>query len=281
MADLDDFKLDEEGSAEDLPGTLPPPPPGPPPGLLAGGALLVAALGAGAFFLLRRPAPPPLASAPPPALSLPPAASLSPAQTERALPPLAESDAFVRELAQGLSAHPLLAAWLEARGLVRTFAASVLNIAEGRSPAGFVPFLAPGQKFAAVERGGRLVADPRYFQAYDGMSAAVTSLDTAGVVRVYRTLLPLLGAAYKELGYPDADFTLVTERAIAHLLATPLPAGEIPLRKDSLFLRYADPRLEGLSLAQKQLLRTGPANAKRLQEKLRELYREFGFTPHS
>jgi hypothetical protein len=186
----------------------------------------------------------------------------------------------VREQAVGLSPHPQLAVWLATRGLVRIFATSVLNIADGRSPAPLVPFLAPTTKFSAAVKGDRLLADPRSFAEYDEFANAVASLDTAAVAGLYKTCLPLLKAAYAELGYPNADFSQTTERAIARLLETPVPEGEVALRKGPLFYQYADPALEGLSLAQKQLLRTGPRNAKLLQRKLRDLYRELGFTPH-
>jgi hypothetical protein len=195
------------------------------------------------------------------------------------MPPVAESDGFVRDLLSSLSTHPELARWLEAPGLVRTFAASVLNVAEGRSPAVLVPFLAPKQKFILMDKGGRLVADPKSFAAYDALTEGVASLDTAGVARAYRTALPLLSAAYRELGYPDGNFDALLERALGQLLKAPIPEGEPTLVKGPMGFRYADPALEGLSFAQKQLLRTGPANAKRLQQKLRELYRELGFTP--
>jgi len=210
-----------------------------------------------------------------------PVGSPSPAAPPTSLPPLAESDAFVREQAAGLSSHPQLAIWLASRGLVRVFAAAVLNLADGRSPAPLVPFLAPKAKFFAVERGGRLIADERSFAQYDDFANAVASLDTPGVARVYKTCLPLLNTAYAELGYPNADFSPTLERTIARLLETPVVESDIGLRKDPLFYRYADPALERLSLAQKQLLRTGPRNARLLQGKLRDLYRELGFTPHS
>lgn len=279
MADVGDFDLGEPGSG-DAPPLEPPPPERHSllPVAIAGVALLLG-LGGAAYFVMRPKAP---EASPPPATTLVeslPSSAPPASPTPAGLPSLADSDAFVRAQAAGLSSHPQLALWLQARGLVRTFATAVLNIADGRSPAPLVAFLAPKQKFAAVDKAGALVADPKSFESYDALTEGVASLDTAGVAQVYRTLLPLLSAAYKELGYPDGDFPKVTERALAHLLQTPVPSGDIAVKKDGLFYRYADPKLEGLSLAQKQLLRTGPANAKRLQEKLRALYRELGFTP--
>ena len=45
----------------------------------------------------------------------------------------------------------------------------------------------------------------------------------------------------------------------------------IALKMSGIVYAYADPRLEGLSPAQKQLLRMGPENVKAIQAKLREI----------
>jgi Protein of unknown function (DUF3014) len=284
MSDFDEFDLDpekkkrEDEELEVMADYEPPPPEPPLPlGLIALAVVMVLGLGTAVYFLYRRQAPAP-ATAP---SSVGGTASPAPSEPPVSLPSLDESDGFVRQLAQGLSSHPQLSAWLAAKGLVRTFAVCVQNIAEGRSPAQFVPFLAPRERFKVVEKAGRPVADPRSFAAYDDFADAVASLDTPGAARVYRTMLPLLNAAYAELGYPNTDFSKPLQRAIARLLETPLPEGDVALKKGVVFYEYADPAFEELSLAQKQLLRTGPRNAKILQAKLRDLYRELGFTPEA
>jgi hypothetical protein len=285
MSDLDEFDIDpdkekrEEEELEVLPPyELPPSRPPLPYGLIALAVVMVLGLGAAIYFVFRRPAPAPVAAPPPPAAARP-APSAEASVPAMPLPSLDESDAFVRQLAQGLSTHPQVAAWLGTKGLVRTFVVSVQNIAEGRSPSSFVPFLAPKTRFAVVTKAGRTVGDPRSFAAYDDLADAVTSLDTAGVARVYGAALPLVKAAYAELGYPDRDFGKPLQRAIAALLETPVPEGDLVVKKGVVPYEYADPALEALSPAQKQLLRTGPRNAKLLQAKLRDLYRELGLTP--
>jgi len=285
MSDLEDFELGEGDPAAAQPPADPPGnEPRSPLAILGLALLLLVAIGAAVFLVLRHPSAEPAAlpsTQPPLGATASPVENPPAAESRATLPSVEDSDPFVREQAAGLSSHPQLAVWLATRGLVRIFATSVLNIADGRSPAPLVPFLAPKTKFSAASKGGRLLADPQSFAAYDELANAVASLDTAGVARVYGTCLPLLNAAYAELGYPNADFSQTTERAIARLLETPAIGGEVALRKGPLFYQYADPALEGLSFAQKQLLRTGPRNVKLLQGKLRDLYRELGFTPHS
>ncbi len=61
------------------------------------------------------------------------------------------------------------------------------------------------------------------------------------------------------------------ERAIVELLKVPVVEGEVALRMSGIGYAFADPRLEGLSPPQKQLLRMGPENVKAIQGKLREI----------
>jgi hypothetical protein len=276
MADLEDFEIDGEvakpGEGEgDEPGPSPErrsPPPF-PFGMIAIGVALVGAIGLVMFLFLRPGNRAPTATATTPALASP-AATFS-AEPAIALPPLAESDAFVRDLAKGLSSHPQLGAWLAARGLVRTLTVAVQNVAEGRSPAPFLPFLTPTTRFKAEDKGGRLLPDPKSYAAYDDFADAVATLDVAECARVYRILAPLFGAAYADLGYPAADFPKAINRALDVLRTTPMPGGDIVLHRGPVFLEYADSRLETLDLAQKQLLRMGLRNARIVQKKAAEL----------
>ena len=43
--------------------------------------------------------------------------------------------------------------------------------------------------------------------------------------------------------------------------------------------QYADPQVEGLTAAQKQLLRTGPRNVRMVQSALRQLALALGISP--
>ena len=288
MGEIDDFEIDggerepETGEQPKLEPGGPERPAGPalPYGLVALALLLVLVIAAVLILFLRpggKPRPVGPASPPVAATIAPPPSPAAPS----ALPSLAESDGFVRELARGLSTHPQLGAWLSARGLVRTLSVAVQNLAEGRSPASFLAFLTPRVRFQAVSKRGRVLADPRSHAAYDEFADAVASLDPGECARVYRTLAPLFGAAYAELGYPEGDFPKALAQALETVATAPIPDGEIMLRRGAIFLEFADPKLEALPLAQKHLLRTGPRNARILQKKARELAAAFGPTPRS
>ena len=186
------------------------------------------------------------------------------------LPPLDGSDPLVRDLVARLSSHPRVAAWLTTDGLIRNFAVSVLNIADGRTPARHLAKVAPSGPFQVRDDGRHVYVDPRSYARYDGHAEAVGALDARGTARLYATLKPRIDEANRELGsQEDSDATLA--RAIISLLRTPVVEGEVRLRADSVAYAFADPALEALTPAQRQLLRMGPRNQRIVQAKLREI----------
>jgi hypothetical protein len=187
------------------------------------------------------------------------------------VPPLAETDALVRDLVGALSSHPRVAAWLATDDLIRNFTVVVANIADGRTPARHLTALRPPAEFRVVERGEDLFIDPRSYARYDGLAAAAASLDPAGSAKLYATLKPRIEEAYRELGIPDTPFDRTLERALVVLLATPVVEDPVPVEPRGIGFAFTSPQLEGLTASQRQLLRTGPRNVRLVQASLREL----------
>jgi hypothetical protein len=191
------------------------------------------------------------------------------------VPPLEESDAFVRELLRHLSSHPRVAAWLATDGLIRNFTVVVTNIADGRTPAPHVPVLKPAGDFSPAGTGADLQMDPRSYARYDQLADAVDSVNVAGTAEIYATLKPRIEEAHRELGGAES-FDRTLERALIQLLATPVPEGPVRLRPAGIGYAFADPRLESLTGAQKQLLRMGPRNVRLVKDALRDVALELG-----
>jgi hypothetical protein len=194
---------------------------------------------------------------------------------------LATSDRIVAELVAELSSRPELAAWLVNEDLVRRFTAAVDNIADGVNPRTHVDFLKPEAAFQVDERRGRFTIDESSYQRYNTVAVVCSSLDTEGTVVLYRELRPLVDEAYREIAPPNADFDDRLVAAIDHLLATPVPPGKVEVERKVVTYTYADRRFEGLSSAQRQLLRTGPDNMRAIQGKLRELKAALAAAPRS
>jgi len=245
------------------------------PLILALLALLAFGVLATFYLVFRQPARSQAAPAPvsPPAR---PAPSAAPTEAPP-VPPLEASDGFVRSVAAGLSARPELARWLAEHDLVRTLTAVVVNVVEGETPRPHLAFLAPAQRFRA--KGAprrRIVPDPAGFAGYDRFADTVASVDTAAAVAAYDRLEPLFEAAYRELGHPEGGFRQEFVRGIDALAAAPVPPADAELVPHATGFRWADPRLESLTPAQKQFLRMGPRNVQLLQGKLRQLRAALG-----
>lgn len=187
------------------------------------------------------------------------------------LPPLGESDPIVRELVHRITSHRTALAWLATNGLIRNFAVVVANTAEGTTPARHLRVLQPTGSFQVVQRNGELYIDPQSYGRYDRLAAAAASIDPAGAARVYATLKPRIEEAYGELGVRPPSFDQALERAIVTLLRTPAVDGAVRADAKGIGYRFTDPRLENLTAAQKQLLRTGPHNVQLIQSSLRDI----------
>jgi len=283
--DLDDYELERtpargRAAAADEPPAEPPRLRA-PVGLLLGALFTAVALAGGVAWLLLRPRP---VSPRAPRVEAPSAAPVEPAAPEPppalpSLPPLEQSDALVREMVQGLSAHPQMGAWLEKAGLVRRYTAATANIADGENPSSHLPAsLGPREPFRASAAGARFVMDPRGYSRFDAVGDSVAAVDARGLARIYRLLKPLVRQAFRELGYPPHALDATVERALVALLEAPVVDGEIALVAAPPFFRFADPSLEALAPAQKQLLRMGPRNTRLVQAKLRELARALGIS---
>jgi hypothetical protein len=246
----------------------------------AGLVVLLVVLGAYVWFSRRSHSASEQASAPaePSRASRAPTTPLGAAGEPIALPPLGESDALVRELVGRLSAHPSVVAWLAGDGLIRNATVTVQNVAAGQAPLRQAQRLAPKAPFAARGTAGELTVDPQSYERYNWIADGVASLDAQGVARLYGTLKPRVEEAYAELGSPESRFDATLERAIVLLLETPIVEGDVRLVPRGALYAYADPRLEGLAPAQKQLLRTGPRNTRVVLGKLRDVALALGIT---
>ncbi len=219
------------------------------------------------------PEPEPVAA---PAVEAPPPPAPEPEIAPVVLPPLDDSDAALRSMIEGLSAHPRLGDAIDVEGLARAFVSAVVAIANGESPRGMIDHLEPAEGFDIAEREGRVVIDPASFERYTWITGVFSSLDATAAAELYGQVEPLLDEAYRELGYPDGRFREALDMAMNRLASTPVPEGYVEVRRGNVLWEFRDPALEALSAPQKHLLRMGPANARLVQTKIREIQAALG-----
>jgi hypothetical protein len=126
----------------------------------------------------------------------------------------------------------------------------------------------PRNAFRVLEQNGKLYIDPRSYDRYNTLVDWFVSLDTEVLVAMMERYRPLIAAALAEIGYLDTSPEQVLIEAIAVLNGTPAVGTVVELTDDTVMYRFTDPALEALPAAQKQMLRLGPDNIRRVKLKL-------------
>lgn len=253
------------------------------------GVVALLLLGAGLWFWWPRvPAPPaPAAIAEPTPAPVPAAAAPASAPAEVVLaeppalqPPLGEAE--VGPALAGLLGAKVARQWLRQDGWVRRFVATVDNLGRAHAPSLAWPVDPTPGRMTVLQQNGRQVIDPDNAQRYVPFVRALEAVDSQAAAALYARLLPLMQAAYEELGYPRQRFHTRLMQSIDHLLAAPAAPelievrltdvrGSVPSQRPWVRYEFADPALEAASAGHKLMVRVGATNQRRLKAKLREL----------
>jgi hypothetical protein len=246
-----------------------------------GGLVLAAALGFAIWyrFVFHReaPVPPPVAAQPaqPPPPSEPSISHPMPAGAgAEALPALNDSDPVVQDALTGALGRPTIEALLVPQNIVRHIVVTIDNLPRRKVAVDLRPVKATPGQTAVSTQGDLMVLSEANFDRYTTFVHAVQAADVKAVAAVYQRLYPLFQQPYEDLGYPGKYFNDRVVEVIDHLLETPEVAPPIQLEQPRVFYTFADPSLEARSAGQKLLIRMGPANARIIKAKLRELRAE-------
>ena len=216
-------------------------------------------------WIARRPAP---NAQPAPTTSteiaVAPASSL--ALPDEPLPPVAQSDSYLRRVVVLLSQHPTLARWLASDALLQRTALAVEQAGDGRSPSVHFQFARPATRAATIPRGADVVIDPASHRRWDELTATIMSVDPAQAAELYRHVRPLFVETYRGMGHPDGNFDAAIGRAAGHVLSTPVQQEALIVEARRGYVEHQNAELRALPGISRQLLLMGPANLMRLQE---------------
>jgi hypothetical protein len=252
--------------------------------LITAAVLVILVIGAGFLYWYYMRPPRPAPTVEPPKVQepsqAPSSAETKPAETKEPspepavkLPALDQSDDFVKQTIKGLSPHGKIADWMKIKNIIRVIVAATDNMANGKSPRAHLGFLFYGQVFPVSEKGDKIYLDSKSYERYDLLADAFVSLNTGRTIQGYEKLKPLFQEAYRELGYPQKDFHSTLVRAIKRILDTPIVEREVLLKEEGKGVNYlyVDDGLEDMNEVQKHLLRMGPKNTRKIQQKLGEM----------
>lgn len=216
-------------------------------------------------IVVAEPALPPAEDIPPPPpVAESPAETPTPAPPE--LPPLEESDPFVREQLSAAGLGPELDKLQQQQNLIQQGTALIEGFSRGLVVRKLLPLDPPKDPFKVDEQDGQMVMSPAGYARYDNYAEAIATLDSTALVDDFHTMRPLFEQAYSQLGQPAEDFDNAVIRVLDRILATPEIEEPIALTRKSVMYQYADPQLEQLTPLQKQLLRMGPDNIRRIKQ---------------
>lgn len=184
---------------------------------------------------------------------------------------LAESDAVITEFLPQLNSGMLGQQFTISSNSLERGVAIVDNLRMGAVPYKLLPVGRPSQKFPFQDNGLAVTLDPAGFERYDGLANTLAGVDVAAVVTLYDLLSVALEEVWSGLGYDETTFNDAALGALNMILLAPTTDLEARLYKDEANWRYEDASLEALPALQKQLMRMGPANADKIQDKAREL----------
>lgn len=185
----------------------------------------------------------------------------------KALPQLNDSDLSVKtQLSQYFAKQTLKLVVQD--DMIRRFVVYVDNIGKGKIAKKHSPIIEPQNSFTVVE-GDILTIAPQSYERYTPFVELFTSMTPQQAVNFYKEYKPLFDEAYEEIGYQERDFDEAVFDAIDMVLTTPIVTGNVPLLSESVVYKYAYSEWEQLPEAQKQLLRMGAKNVRKVKSALK------------
>jgi hypothetical protein len=187
------------------------------------------------------------------------------------LPGLNTSDPFVHEQISDMANADAILRHLAGSQIIRKFVVLIDGMSRGDIPSRDLPVIPPQATLTVSEQGEEFYRlDPASYTRFNLLVNTLVSIDSRQAVERFRLMVPLFETAYAELGYPGRTFTMALQGAFDNILAARVPEREILLTRPSVNYRFADPGLESLSDLEKLLIRMGPENTAKLQQKARQ-----------
>lgn len=183
-----------------------------------------------------------------------------------ALPSLDESDSFVRKRVALMSNKDNLQSWLATNDLLRRTASYLDGLSRGVVLSKIFPLSAPEGKFTTHRDEDGIWLNAGNYERYNSSLLVLTSIDMKLMAQMFHFSRPLIERAFSELGYQPRQMDGIILTALEQILSAPIIVEPIRLTRESVAYKFADPEIESLSPLQKQLVRSGPENTKRIQK---------------
>ncbi len=186
------------------------------------------------------------------------------------LPALNSSDEFVRETLLSTQSNKV-AEWLKSDDLIRRSASFMDGLARGNLSEKVFPLGVAEGKFTTHRQDGKIWLNAGNYERYNTVVDILLSIDMKKMANFFHKVRTLLELAFSELGYRPRQMDGIILQTIDNILAAPIIVEPLALSRDSVVYKFADQKLEELMPLQKQLLRAGPENTRRIQQQAKAL----------
>ncbi len=187
------------------------------------------------------------------------------------LPILDASDPLVRDLLLDNKSSQGLSEWLKFDDLIRRSASFMDGLARGSVSEKILPLGSPEGRFTTHRQDNVIWLNAGNYERYSNVINIILSIDMQYMAQFFHKVRPLLETAFAELGYRPRQMDGIILQTIDNILTTPVIVEPLKLTRDSVAYKFADPDLESLMPLQKQLLRAGPENTRRIQQQAKAL----------
>ena len=187
------------------------------------------------------------------------------------MPSLDASDSLVRELVKEKQSSKGLNDWLKLDDLIRRSASFMDGLARGSVSEKIFPLGSPEGSFTTHRQDNVIWLNAGNYERYNDVVSILLSIDMPLMAQFFHRVRPLLEKAFAELGYRPRQMDGIILQTIDNILTTPVIVEPLKLTRDSVAYKFADPELESLMPLQKQLLRAGPENTRRIQQQAKAL----------
>ena len=170
---------------------------------------------------------------------------------------------------------PTFAKLLVNEGLIEKFVINVNNLADAKMSTKDALVVPPQGEFNTYRQADRTWIDAKSFQRYTPYVEALESMEIDELLDVFETYQKTIEEKFAEISRPGTNFNDSLIAAIDELLDTPQVPVPIEVYSESVMYKFKEERLEALSGPQKQLIRTGPYNMRRIKDVLIELKEAF------
>jgi hypothetical protein len=187
------------------------------------------------------------------------------AAIEPVLPSPGEADDMLREQLNVAGADASLAKLVGDEHPLELSAKLIDGLSRGLVLRKILPADPPEEAFSAIGEDDAPFMSAASYERYDSYTDSIVSLDAAALVSSFHSLRPLYERAYEQLGLDAEDFDNAVIRSLDVILSTPEIEDPIALERKNVMYTFKDPELEQLPTLQKQLMRMGPDNIRRIK----------------